>query len=91
MTLEDKAGILFINGAVPYGGTIDQAWFPRVDVKVEVGHRYTVAAMGQLADKDIHPRLIFVEDSLNGLPIGPNYTVGNGNRAQITYTLLRSK
>jgi uncharacterized surface protein with fasciclin (FAS1) repeats len=36
-------------------------------------------------------RLSFFEDSLNGLPIGPNYTVGNGNRVQIIYTLLPSK
>jgi len=35
--------------------------------------------------------LAFVEDSLNGLPIGPNYTVGNGNRVQIIFTLLPTK
>ena len=43
---------------VPHGGTLDQALFPPEDVKVEAGHRYTVAAMGQLADKDVHPLVI---------------------------------
>jgi hypothetical protein len=43
---------------VPHGGTLDQALFPPEDVKVEAGHRYTVAAMGQLADKDIHPMTV---------------------------------
>ena len=36
-------------------------------------------------------KLLFDEDNLNGAPIGPNYTVGNGNRLQIIYTLLPSK
>jgi len=35
--------------------------------------------------------LKFYADTLNGLPIGPNYTVRNGNRVQIIYTLLPSK
>ena len=48
---------------VPDGGTLDQALFKPVDVKAEAGHRYTVAAMGQLADKDIHP-LVVDETSL---------------------------
>jgi uncharacterized surface protein with fasciclin (FAS1) repeats len=47
------------------------------------------------ADRTVTNRLgqslSFVGDSLNGLPIGPNYTVGNGNRVQIIFTLLRSK
>jgi hypothetical protein len=43
---------------VRHGGTIDQALFPPVDVNVEAGHRYTVSAMGQLADKDVHPLVV---------------------------------
>jgi hypothetical protein len=43
---------------VPHGGKLDQALFPPSDVKVEAGHRYTVAAMGQLADKDVHPLVV---------------------------------
>jgi hypothetical protein len=43
---------------VPHGGTIDKALFPPEDVKVEAGHRYTVAAMGQQADKDVHPMVV---------------------------------
>jgi hypothetical protein len=43
---------------VPHGGTMDQALFPPTDVKVEAGHRYTVAAMGQLADNDVHPLIV---------------------------------
>jgi hypothetical protein len=43
---------------VPHGGKLDQALFPPSDVKVEAGHRYTVAAIGQLADKDVHPMVV---------------------------------
>ncbi len=50
---------------VPHGGAMDQALIAAADVKVEAGHRYTVAAMGQLADKDIHP-LIVDETQLEG-------------------------
>ena len=39
---------------VPHGETLDQALFSPANVKVEAGHRYTIAAIGQLADKDIH-------------------------------------
>ena len=40
---------------VPHGGTIDQAFFAPAQVNAEAGHRYTVAAMGQLASNDVHP------------------------------------
>ena len=43
---------------VPHSETLAQALFTPTDVKVEAGHRYTVAAMGQLADKDIHPLVV---------------------------------
>lgn len=43
---------------VPHDGTMDQALFPPTEVKVEAGHRYTVAAMGQLVDNDIHPLVV---------------------------------
>jgi hypothetical protein len=43
---------------VPNGGTLDQALFPPAEVKVEAGRRYTVAAVGQLADKDAHPLVV---------------------------------
>jgi hypothetical protein len=43
---------------VLHGGAMDQALFAPADVKVEAGHRYTVAAMGQLVDKDIHPLIV---------------------------------
>jgi hypothetical protein len=43
---------------VPHGGTLDEALFAPTDVKAEAGHRYTVAAMGQLADNDIHPLVV---------------------------------
>jgi hypothetical protein len=43
---------------VPHGEALDQALFPPTDVKVEAGRRYTVAAMGQQADKDIHPLVV---------------------------------
>jgi hypothetical protein len=33
-------------------------------------------------------KLMFVEDTLNGVLIGRNYTVGNGNRFQVVYNLL---
>jgi hypothetical protein len=48
---------------VPHGGTLDQALFPPEDVKVEAGHRYTLAAIGQLEDKDVH-RLVVDETAL---------------------------
>jgi len=35
--------------------------------------------------------LIFVDDTLNGAPIGINYSVGNGNRFQVVYSLLPVK
>jgi len=43
---------------VPEGGKLDQTLFKPVDVKAEAGHRYTVAAIGQLADKDVHPLVV---------------------------------
>lgn len=43
---------------VPHGGTLDQALFAPTDVTVEAGHRYTVAAMGQTADNDVHPMVV---------------------------------
>jgi len=46
-------------------------------------HRIVTNRLGQ--------SLAFIEDDLNGRPIGPNYTVGNGNRVQIIYTLLPSE
>jgi hypothetical protein len=57
---------------VPDGTALDQALFKPVDVKAEAGHRYTVAAIGQLADKDIHP-LVVDETSLEaGLHASPS-------------------
>ena len=38
---------------VPHGGTVDQALFAPVAVNAEAGHRYTVAAIGQLAEKNV--------------------------------------
>lgn len=40
------------------GGTPEQALFPPTEIRVEAGHRYTVAAMGQLADLDVHPLIV---------------------------------
>jgi hypothetical protein len=55
---------------VPDGETLDQALFKPVDVKAEAGHRYTVAAMGQLADKDIHPLVVDETGLEAGLSVG---------------------
>jgi hypothetical protein len=70
------SGFLYVNpgtysiALVPDGGTLGQALFKPVDVKAEAGHRYTVAAMGQVDDKDIHP-LVVDETSLEaGLSVG---------------------
>jgi uncharacterized surface protein with fasciclin (FAS1) repeats len=58
------SGFLYVNpgtysiALVPHGGTLDQALFPPEDIKVEAGHRYTVAAIGQLADKNVHPLVV---------------------------------
>jgi hypothetical protein len=35
--------------------------------------------------------LKFAGDFINGLPVGPNYTVGNGYRVYIIYTLVPVK
>ena len=43
---------------VPNGKTVDQAIFTPAAVDAAAGHRYTVAAMGQLADKDIKPLIV---------------------------------
>jgi hypothetical protein len=60
---------------VPHDGTMEQALFAPADLKLEAGHRYTVAAMGQLADMDIHP-LIVDETALEaGLGAGISDTI----------------
>ena len=43
---------------VPHGGTLAQAVVVPATVNAVAGHRYTVAAMGQLKDKDIKPLVI---------------------------------
>jgi hypothetical protein len=43
---------------VPHGGTLAQALFTQSDVKVEAGHRYTVAAMGELENKNVKPLVV---------------------------------
>ncbi len=43
---------------VPHDGTIDQALFAPVAVNAEAGHRYTVAAVGQLKEKNIKPLIV---------------------------------
>ena len=43
---------------VPNGQTVAQAIFTPAAVDAVAGHRYTVAAMGQLADKNIKPLVI---------------------------------
>jgi uncharacterized surface protein with fasciclin (FAS1) repeats len=66
---------------VPHGGTLAQALFPPEDVKVDAGHRYTVAAIGQLADKDVHP-LVIDETTLEaglGAGITDNVTIDINN------------
>jgi hypothetical protein len=66
---------------VPHGGTMEQALFPPEDVKVAAGHRYTVAAIGQLADKDVHP-LVVDETTLEaglGASITDNITIDINN------------
>ena len=54
---------------------MDQALFPAADVKVEAGHRYTVAAMGQLADKDIHPLIVDETQLEAGISAGTTDTI----------------
>jgi uncharacterized surface protein with fasciclin (FAS1) repeats len=66
---------------VPHGEAPDQALFSPTDVKVEAGHRYTVAAVGQLADKDVHP-LVVDETTLEaglGAGITDNITIDINN------------
>jgi hypothetical protein len=60
---------------VPHGGKLDQALFPPSDVKVEAGHRYTVAAIGQLADKDIHPLVVDETALIDGVNPGPTDSI----------------
>ncbi len=43
---------------VPNGKTVEQAIFTPVAVNAEAGHRYTVAAMGQVAEKNVKPLVI---------------------------------
>jgi hypothetical protein len=43
---------------VPNGETVDKAIFNPVAVDAAAGHRYTVAAMGQQADKNVKPLVI---------------------------------
>jgi hypothetical protein len=43
---------------VPHGGTLAQALFAPIAVNAVAGHRYTVAAMGQIKDKDIKPLVV---------------------------------
>ena len=43
---------------VPHGETLAQAIFAPVNVKAEAGHRYTVAEVGQVIDKDVRPLVI---------------------------------
>jgi hypothetical protein len=57
---------------VPHGGKLDQALFPPSDIKVEAGHRYTIAAMGQLTDKDVHP--LVVDETALEAGISPKLT-----------------
>jgi hypothetical protein len=66
-----KPGVYSIT-LVPDGGTIDQALFKPVEVKAEAGHRYTVAAMGQLADKDVHG--LVVDETALGAGLGAGKT-----------------
>jgi uncharacterized surface protein with fasciclin (FAS1) repeats len=66
---------------VPHSGKLDQALFAPKDVKVEAGHRYTVAAIGQLADKDVHP-LVVDETALEavlGAGLTDNVTIDINN------------
>ena len=43
---------------VPHDGTVDQALFAPVAVNAEAGHRYTVAAVGQLKEKNVKPLVL---------------------------------
>jgi hypothetical protein len=43
---------------VPHGGTLVQALFAPVAVSAAAGHRYTIAAIGQLKDKDVKPLVV---------------------------------
>jgi hypothetical protein len=43
---------------VPHGGTLAQALFAPVNVKAEAGHRYTVAEVGQVVDKNVRPLVV---------------------------------
>jgi hypothetical protein len=56
---------------VPHGDKLEQALFPPSDVKVEAGHRYTVAAIGQLADKDVHPLVVDETAMIAAINPGP--------------------
>lgn len=43
---------------VPHGGALAQALFAPIAVNAVAGHRYTIAAMGQLKDKDVKSLVI---------------------------------
>jgi uncharacterized surface protein with fasciclin (FAS1) repeats len=66
---------------VPSGETLDQALVPPTEVMVEAGHRYTVAAIGQLADKDVHPLVVDETALESGLGANPsdNLTIDINN------------
>lgn len=60
---------------VPHGGKLDQAIFAPADVKAEAGHRYTVAAIGQLDDKDVHPLVVDETALAAGVSASPTDTI----------------
>lgn len=70
----------------PHGKPITQAWFPPVAVNAVAGHRYTVAVMGHLKDKDIKP-LVIDETALaasKGLKPSDHVSIMINNLAGIT-------
>ncbi len=57
---------------VPHGETLAHAIFAPVNVKAEAGHRYTVAEVGQVIDKDVRP--LVVDETALESEVGANPT-----------------
>lgn len=60
---------------VPHNEGLDQALFAPAQITVAAGHRYTVAAVGQTADKDVHALVVDETQLEAGLGAGPNDSI----------------
>jgi hypothetical protein len=64
IAVSDFSGWLYVTpgtytvALVLHGGTVEQALFEPVAIKAEAGHRYSVAAMGQMKEKDVKPLIV---------------------------------